>query len=196
MNRKESKYFQTAKKMDEALVQLLEKKEFAYINIKELCILAGVNRSTFYLHYQNLNDLLEEVIGDLETSFHEHFSKASKPDLKSEKLEDLYLITDEYLLPYLRFIKENRAVYRACKDHPELFSADKMQSTMYVDFLNPILERFQVPKERREYLIEYYIKGINALVLRWCGNGCDLDEKEIADLIESVIMPSAIEPQN
>lgn len=38
--------------MDEALLALLEKKEFAYITIRELCAAAGVNRSTFYLHYQ------------------------------------------------------------------------------------------------------------------------------------------------
>lgn len=40
--------------MDEALLALLEKKEFAYITIRELCA-AAVNRSTFYLHYQNIN---------------------------------------------------------------------------------------------------------------------------------------------
>ena len=33
--------------MDEALLALLEKKEFAYITIRELCAAAGVNRSTF-----------------------------------------------------------------------------------------------------------------------------------------------------
>lgn len=44
--------------MDEALLALLEKKEFAYITIRELCAAAGVNRSTFYLHYQNMTELL------------------------------------------------------------------------------------------------------------------------------------------
>lgn len=47
--------------MDEALITLLEKKDFAYITIKEICEVAGVNRSTFYLHYENTSDLLEET---------------------------------------------------------------------------------------------------------------------------------------
>ena len=51
MNRAESKYFSTAVRMDEAFLALLEKKEFAYITVKEICEKAGVNRSTFYLHY-------------------------------------------------------------------------------------------------------------------------------------------------
>ena len=61
MNKNESKYFNTAIKMDEALISLLEKKEFEYITIKEICIEAGVNRSTFYLHYENTSDLLKET---------------------------------------------------------------------------------------------------------------------------------------
>lgn len=60
MNRSESKYFATAAKMDEAFLSLLEKKDFEYITVKEICAAAGVNRSTFYLHYETVGDLLAE----------------------------------------------------------------------------------------------------------------------------------------
>ena len=60
MNKSESKYFATAARMDEAFLALLEKKDFAYITVKEICEAAGVNRSTFYLHYETLADLLAE----------------------------------------------------------------------------------------------------------------------------------------
>ncbi|MDY2657325.1 MAG: TetR/AcrR family transcriptional regulator [Candidatus Limiplasma sp.] len=51
MNKSESKYFHTALRMDEALITLLEKKDLEFITVKEICETAGVNRSTFYLHY-------------------------------------------------------------------------------------------------------------------------------------------------
>ena len=51
MNKNESKYFNTAIRMDEALITLLEKKDFEYITIKEICDTAGVNRSTFALRH-------------------------------------------------------------------------------------------------------------------------------------------------
>ena len=54
MNKSESRYFITAVKMDEAFLKLLEKKDYAYITVKELCEMAGVNRSTFYLHYEKI----------------------------------------------------------------------------------------------------------------------------------------------
>ena len=57
MNKSESKYFATAARMDEAFLELIEKKDFAYITVKEICEKAGVNRSTFYLHYETVSDV-------------------------------------------------------------------------------------------------------------------------------------------
>lgn len=42
MNRSESRYFATAARMDEAFLNLLAKKDFEYITIKEICEVAGV----------------------------------------------------------------------------------------------------------------------------------------------------------
>lgn len=47
MNKSQSKYFNTACLMDEALLSLLQKKDYTYITVKEICEKAGVNRSTF-----------------------------------------------------------------------------------------------------------------------------------------------------
>ena len=46
--------------LEEALLEL-KKKPFEYITVSEICKTAGVNRSTFYLHYENLGDLLDET---------------------------------------------------------------------------------------------------------------------------------------
>ena len=74
MNKSESKYFNTALLMDEALLFLLEKKDFEFISVKEICDKAGVSRSTFYLHYENMNDLLIETIGLINKKFRDSFN--------------------------------------------------------------------------------------------------------------------------
>ena len=60
MNKNESRYQSTAILFDEALINLLEYKDIDFITIKEICNKAGVNRSTFYLHYENISDLINE----------------------------------------------------------------------------------------------------------------------------------------
>lgn len=42
----------------DALTQLLRRRPFREIYVKELCLAAGIHRSTFYEHYQDINDLM------------------------------------------------------------------------------------------------------------------------------------------
>ena len=51
--------------MNQALLSLLEKKDIEFITVTEITKKAGVNRSTFYLHYDNVYELLEETIEGL-----------------------------------------------------------------------------------------------------------------------------------
>ena len=70
MNKSESKYFHTALRMNEALISLLEKKDLEFITVKEICETAGVNRSTFYLHYETISDLMRWLISASFPIFH------------------------------------------------------------------------------------------------------------------------------
>ena len=47
MNKAESKYYNTALLMNQALIELLNKKEYEFITIKEICAKAGCK--SFYI---------------------------------------------------------------------------------------------------------------------------------------------------
>ncbi|MGN1052476.1 MAG: TetR/AcrR family transcriptional regulator, partial [Candidatus Scatosoma sp.] len=113
MNKNESKYFNTALLMDEALLLLLQKKEYGYITVKEVCKKAGVNRSTFYLHYETMDDLLQESVETIHRKFRESFGEESaRFNVKNASREESFLVTPKYLTPYLTFVKENQSVFR------------------------------------------------------------------------------------
>lgn len=80
--------------MDEALICLLNEKDYEYITIKEICKKAGVNRSMFYFHYESIDDLLEETLGFINKKSFDYFEDTSdfitSIDLFSK--ENLYLI--------------------------------------------------------------------------------------------------------
>lgn len=50
--------------MRDALMDLLAERPLARISVKELCERADVNRSTFYAHYENIDELLRDVEDD------------------------------------------------------------------------------------------------------------------------------------
>lgn len=193
MNKAESKYFNTAARMDEALISLLQKKDFSYITIREICDAAGVNRSTFYLHYENLRDLLEESVGYLHQRFLAYFNVESESfisRLAHCPQEELLLISPKYLTPYLTFIRDHRALYCAALDNPANFRAMESYQGLFVHVLNPILSRFSVPETERPYIMAFYLQGISAIVAQWLREDCKADIQFIIDLITKCI-PSA-----
>ena len=63
MNKSESKYFATAARMDETFLELIEKKDFAYITVKEICEKAGVQHYRFHdLRHVNASAMLASGI--------------------------------------------------------------------------------------------------------------------------------------
>lgn len=48
--------------LHQALLVLLKEKPLNKITIRELCATAGVNRTTFYNHYQSPEDILRELV--------------------------------------------------------------------------------------------------------------------------------------
>ncbi|UHA62047.1 TetR/AcrR family transcriptional regulator [Metabacillus litoralis] len=51
----------TKKLIKEALLKLIQEKSFESITIQDIADEALINRATFYLHYQDKYDLLEQV---------------------------------------------------------------------------------------------------------------------------------------
>ena len=190
MNKNESKYFNTAKKMNDALITLLETKEFEYISIKEICHIANVNRSTFYLHYSNMNDLLEETIKSLNLSFNSHFNSKENENtiISKDNLEDLLLINDDNLIPYLNFIKENKNIYKVLKNHPQLFNANKTYEQMFRKLFVPIMNRFGLDEKWYKYLMDFYISGLTSIVLDWVYDDCKIPVQEVSDFIKGLIV--------
>ena len=190
MNRSESKYFATAARMDEAFLTLLEKKDFTYITVKEICEAAGVNRSTFYLHYETMADLLSESISHINEQFLSHMKK--DPEAFVAKLRDcspdeLYLITPEYLIPYLDYIEQHRRLFCTAMENAAVLEMDKSYDRMFCHVLAPILDRYGVPQKEWRYIMAFHIHGIMAIISEWLKDDCADSIEYVADLIQRCV---------
>lgn len=181
MNKSESKYFHTAQRMDEALLSLLLEKDFEYVTVKDICTRAGVNRSTFYLHYENTADLLSEAV----TMVHGRFQQ-SIPDTGAavQGKEDFFFMTDRWLLPWLGFVKENRRVYKAIHTQADIFGVEYAYRQFFQAVFSPALSQYGVAKEKHEYIMEFYRHGLVAVLLKWVESDCRESSAEIAEIIK------------
>lgn len=193
MKKSESRYFKTAAQMDSALIQLLKKKPFEYITVSELCKTAHVNRATFYLHYENLGELLEETAMRLIDTFLSYFDADSgrlSIDFADCELDELYFIHDKYLIPYLNYIKENREVFSTASLNMKTFGFDRVYNLMFENIFSPILARFHFPEDERKYVIKFYLNGVNAVTEQWLCDGCEKSVCEIAKIISKCANPN------
>ncbi len=186
MDKNKSKYFNTATLFDEALISLLEIKDIEYISVKEICLKAGFNRSTFYLHYESINDLVEETLDYINKKFINYFNESSKEfieKIKFSPLEELNLIERKYLEPYLNYIKENKKIFKVSINNPLRIDAYNKYSDLKKYIIIPILERFHADENEKKYLIAFYFNGIIGIIKEWVNNDCKDDILDVINLI-------------
>ncbi len=186
MNKNESRYQSTAILFDEALIDLLEHKDIDYITIKEICDKAGVNRSTFYLHYENISDLINECMEYVNQKFLSKFEQDTSifiEKINESELDELYLIKSEYLIPYLNFIKENKNIFKATFLNPNGMQASKRMISLEKYVIFPIMKRYEIPEEKTKYILSFYLHGIVAIIKEWVKNDCYETIEEIENII-------------
>ncbi|MDE6442529.1 MAG: TetR/AcrR family transcriptional regulator [Clostridia bacterium] len=196
MNRSESKFQNTANKMGSAFISLLESKEFADITIMDICKAAGVNRSTFYAHYDNTYDLLKETYQGMINNFLTECTFDDPVDLSDwRKLnkDDLNFITPKYLLPYLKYIQTHKRLFRIYAENASAFEANEMDNYMIDNFFVPIYAKHGVTDKKLIYYMQkYFLKGIDAIINEWVRGDCEDDILFICEIITYCVRPNAI----
>ena len=191
MTKSESKYFNTALRMDQAFLKLLEKKDIEYITIKEICEGAGVNRSTFYLHYETIGDLLAESVQYMNGQFLDHMKLQEEifvSKIRECPLDELYLVTPSFLTPYLEYIVQNKRLFQTALKNSGSLGLDRTYNQMMRHVFIPILERFQIAEPDWQYMMAFYIHGLMAIISEWLKNDCADSISHVSAVMEQCVM--------
>lgn len=157
-----------------ALMNLLsEKGSVTKISVRELCERADLNRSTFYAHYSEPKELLEEVEAELLDATREHLQKiGAENDVGAHR----------YLLSFLIYIKENDKPFRTLlidAGDPEFRSKFMQQSI--IQFVENLDIAF--PKEQEQYIYSYILNGSTGVIIQWMRSDYSIDENALVDLL-------------
>ena len=75
INLKDKRFDKTEAALKSAITELLRTKNINEITVVELCRLAGVNKSTFYLHYRDIYEYYDYLIQDIATRHRSIYEK-------------------------------------------------------------------------------------------------------------------------
>lgn len=189
MTVKDKKYDSAKQKMINGLILLLNEKDFLDIGVKELCEVSNVHRSTFYAHYDNTFELLEDSKNYMISTFLDAYDKKNKEEFEQGKYKDNY-ITKEYLLPYLKLIKQNKIIYETyAKLHLSLNDSNYFEQLISKLSL-PVsrINQKNVDETKIRYITKFYLAGINEIIKSWIKNNFKESEEEICDIITSLVI--------
>ncbi len=183
MDRAQSKFHNTTLKMHKALFDLLETYEFSQITIKQITEKAGINRCTFYAHYENTYELLEDTQKTFIQSFFSNYDLQAT-QVKDLSIEESNFITVKYLLPCLTFVQANKKIFKIYMDNLNIFQSEELFQTLLKNVFIPIYAKHGITdKTIIAYLANYYLMGITSIIMRWLERDCIDDIHLICEII-------------
>jgi AcrR family transcriptional regulator len=175
--------------LKETLTTLMEQKELRNITVRELTDLANINRGTFYLHYLDIYDMIEQ------------FEEEIVSDLLGIVEKNSPISADYYILPVLiQVIEYLYNDMRFCKamlgKNGDLQFLEKLKTTMMKQ------TRGSLPINQKKYdetfirfLTVFIVSGGAGVFQEWLNDDCQVPLKSVISPCE-IMITSGISKMN
>lgn len=165
-----SRYKMSSEKIETAFLTLLTKHKYDEITINQICKQAEINRSTFYCHYSDINDLIIKI--------ENKFAKGTANIFNYGERQ-----THEAVIEMFTFIKENKYFYKAFLNIPYPTLAEK---NTQIECLQNISSKINIDKSKTMgifYRACFFGTGIKEMCRLWLENDCKETPEEMAKLL-------------
>lgn len=171
----------TKRLMAESLKKLMTQKPLNKISIREIVEDCGVNRQTFYYHFQDIYALLEWIINQEIVSVLE--------DTES------FLTWQEAGLYLLKYLEKNSTVVLCALNS---LGRTAIKQLLYTDVVNvatqiitQISSDINVDEESFNHVVHYYAISFGALLEDWLSNGMKRSPEEVIDILDTIASGTA-----
>ena len=165
----------TKRLLAESLVELLKEKPLEKVTVTELCRKAGINRATFYNHYDMPADVLRVIDED--------FSRHVLDELKSANCSTAL----EMMEVFCQTIYDNRAKISVILNNngAEAATLLSLKETINSEeaYLNKLKEVCRQDEATVEMVRTFLANGALALIKKWIVEDVDMEPKAVAQLM-------------
>ena len=171
MNIKNNKRYKVSSdKIETAFLSLLYNRKYEEITISEICEKSGINRSTFYAHYDDINDLIIK----LESKFANSMAVIFNDGLRQ---------SNDAFLEMFTFVKQNKFFYKAFLNIPYITLAE---SNMKAKILTNMKDK-NITLNSTDidifYRASFFGAGIKEICRLWLERDCKESPEHMAELI-------------
>ncbi|MCL2478147.1 MAG: TetR/AcrR family transcriptional regulator [Treponema sp.] len=163
----------------ESLIELMKTKPISAINIKEICALADISRSTFYAHYTDQYDLLKKIEEETFMFMDQILNKYAI--YKNDKKMTLQMV--EEILQYIA--DNNKSIYVLFTENGDIHFQKTLFAAMYQKNYLPLkslTDKFH-DESTKQYYFLFVVTGTAGLICHWISKGMDKSIHKLAKLI-------------
>ena len=165
-----SRYKANSEKIETAFLTLILNHKYDDITISQVCKQANVNRSTFYCHYDDINDLIIKIESKFAQGTANIFNYGERQ-------------TNEAFVEMFKFIKDNKYFYRAFLNIPYITLAE---TNTKINVLKHIGDNTNIDKSNKMgifYRASFFGAGIKEMCRLWLEFDCKETPEEMAQLL-------------
>ncbi|HHW68591.1 TetR/AcrR family transcriptional regulator [Defluviitalea raffinosedens] len=172
----------TKKQLRQGLTELLKEKSIKDISVRELSERVDINRGTFYLHYKNIFDMVEQIQSEMLNDFHNVLDKHPSKSLNGKPLP--------ILIDLFRVVAKNSDI---CKvlivNNGDVAFLNQLKDLVKNRCLNDFMEVFNTGKSQNfEYFSSFIVSGCIGLLQSWLDKGLKESPEHMAMLAEQMIL--------
>ena len=171
MDQRIARSMRSRAELKKAFLELFQMKEPEEITVVELCQRAGLNRSTFYAHYDYMDKLIRAILWENVEDVLEGLGSQRNLPLENGGV-DRAVVTI-----YLRRFLNNPTLRRFCT----CANSGKYRSLIIRAHVDLALGPSSDPIEY--YTAYYHNAGILSVILEWLNNGMPIPEESVVDII-------------
>ncbi|KOP71654.1 hypothetical protein AMS60_20280 [Bacillus sp. FJAT-21945] len=179
--RKDPRAVRTQSLLKRAFIELMEEREFEQITVADISERATVKRVTFYLHYKDKTDLMNQCIDETLNDLHEKVSK------QVSFLGNFNFLEDQ---PHPSFVQlfhqigENYPFYRALLVTNRIPTLTSGLLAFIHEFISEGMNQMEPNDQNltanRELIIKYVESAFLEVIIWWIEKGMHLSEEEIS----------------
>lgn len=161
--------------LKQAYLKLMQEGPAAKITVKEICERAQVNRSTFYLHFTQPNDILMELEDETIALI------ADSVNIIGAQKEDMPVASD-YLLVFLRNIQRNDELFRTLlAENSDPHFRRKLSAVA----LGMITSSFTVDLTdlQKDYVYRFIVSGAIEILIDWIRDSYRMPERDLCTML-------------
>lgn len=181
MNTKNNlRYKESEQKIKDSVMTLLNEKNLDQLSVQDICQESGINRSTFYAHYQDIPDLLNKLEADIHHKIISHYNNIN--DVSSSMLKG------NFYLPFLNTILEHKNFYKACLQTRTSFPIATGYEALMDNVVKPVCKSAGITdaSEILYYLI-FYQAGFTFVLKHWVDQDCIESPEKIASYLRNCL---------